>query len=836
MDLFQSDSQKKHRARSSGVKKDKKDKKKKQQQQQPDNNKQKNHKAFNVANIGRTKKLQQRNLDRAQKKEVIPLSNRANEVDEQPPVIVVVMGPKGCGKSTLIRSLVKMFTSQNLTDTKGPITCVAGLSRRITFFECPTDIHSMTDLGKVADLVLLLVDASYGFEMETFEFLNILQLHGFPKVMGVLTHLDSFTANKSLQNTKKALKHRFWTEIYKGAKMFDFTGVINGKYLKHEVKRLSLYISRVKFRPLVWRNSHPYVVCDRIENITRSDKLNDPESDLDITFYGYVRGTHLKSDMNVHLIGAGDFTISGLSAIEDPCPCNRQQNESKKLSLKNKGSKLYAPLANVGRVHAYDKDSMYIDIKDIHYTKKENLHISDRDNMDTDLKNDSWNKKGTPVDLLRSMQDVSEGVDELIKKSELSFFKGSKSIKSSHIKREEEAYDEDEDDDNDDDDDDNDNDDSIYDNDNNNDDDDDNDNGDDNDDDDNDDDDDDIDGSDNDSNYDNDAYGNQLDDNYDDDDDDDDDNDDDDDGNKDSNKWKENMKEKASASYSKRSVNKLNLMEKVYGANWAMASSSKGFWNEGDDDDDDDNNDVDDDDDNDDDFFKLKNSSSIRHEYKENNAIDSNRIGVSTKSPLMTQFELLNEKYIACQQEPKGKSSLKKLFVTIREKFVTGSWGKNKSTNSAHDDEMDTENYGDDEEVFGDFEDLQTGEVFRGNNNDDDDDEDDEEEEDDDDGGGGDGRESEEEASVGSDDVEAMNQKIDEELRKENAKQKADKKARFDLDYDEEKTGEIENEDEDEKKYLEMLKRRAEEQSERNKKEFGEDGEQARLRYEGNYK
>jgi ribosome biogenesis protein BMS1 len=84
--------------------------------------------------------------------------------------------------------------------------------------------------------------------METFEFLNILQTHGFPKVMGVFTHLDQFQTAKNLRKTKKLLKHRFWTEIYEGAKMFYFSGVINGKYLKNEVKQLTLFISRVKVR------------------------------------------------------------------------------------------------------------------------------------------------------------------------------------------------------------------------------------------------------------------------------------------------------------------------------------------------------------------------------------------------------------------------------------------------------------------------------------------------------------------------------------------------------------------------------------------------------------
>ena len=36
----------------------------------------------------------------------------------------------------------------------------------------------MLDAAKYADLVLLLIDGSFGFEMETFEFLNLLQVWG----------------------------------------------------------------------------------------------------------------------------------------------------------------------------------------------------------------------------------------------------------------------------------------------------------------------------------------------------------------------------------------------------------------------------------------------------------------------------------------------------------------------------------------------------------------------------------------------------------------------------------------------------------------------------------
>lgn len=64
---------------------------------------------------------------------------------------------------------------------------------------------------------------------ETFEFLNVMQVHGFPRVMGVLTHLDKFNDVKKLRKTKQRLKHRFWTEIYNGAKLFYLSGLIHGK-------------------------------------------------------------------------------------------------------------------------------------------------------------------------------------------------------------------------------------------------------------------------------------------------------------------------------------------------------------------------------------------------------------------------------------------------------------------------------------------------------------------------------------------------------------------------------------------------------------------------------
>lgn len=194
------DKKKSHRARHSGVKAEKKRLKKKQ----PEENltaRQRNPKAFAINSTIRAERQFRRKEDLTAKKQHIPLIDQTP--DEPPPVLIAVVGPPKVGKSTLINNLIKNFTKTNVNDVKGPITIVTSKKRRITLIECNNDINSMIDIAKCADLVLLLCDASFGFEMEIFEFLNICQVHGMPKIMGVLTHLDMIKNAKTLKRRKK---------------------------------------------------------------------------------------------------------------------------------------------------------------------------------------------------------------------------------------------------------------------------------------------------------------------------------------------------------------------------------------------------------------------------------------------------------------------------------------------------------------------------------------------------------------------------------------------------------------------------------------------------------
>jgi len=415
MDGDFSDQKKAHRKSRAKPKLDKKNRPQKLSKD-PEDARKRNPKAFALQNVVKTERRTRRKQDITEKRKHVPTVDRTPV--EPPPIVVGIVGPPKVGKSTLMRCLIRNFTKQNLTNVQGPVTIISGKKRRITFIECSNDVNAMIDVAKIVDLVLLLVDASFGFEMEVFEFLNICQVHGFPRIMGVLTHLDSFKNNKVLQKTKKVMKHRFWTEVYQGAKLFYLSGMVHGDYQKTEVHNLGRFISVMKFRPLVWRESHPYMIADRIEDLTSPEDVRvNPKCDRNVSLYGYLRGANIRNHARVHLVGTGDFVLSNVDLLPDPCPF--PETMAKKRTLVEKEKTIYAPMSGVGGI-VYDKDAVYIDLGGSH---------SHQNRPEQQLMEDAKPSN----ELVANMIDNEMAVDEKIEESEMQLFSQSAPIKSSEI-------------------------------------------------------------------------------------------------------------------------------------------------------------------------------------------------------------------------------------------------------------------------------------------------------------------------------------------------------------------------------------------------------------------
>lgn len=286
----------------------------------------------------------------------VPLVDRIP--DEPPPRLVAIVGPPGVGKTTLLKSLVKRYAKETLSEPQGPITVVTSKKQRLTFVECPNELEAMVDMSKVADIVLLMIDGNFGFEMETMEFLNILSASGMPgNVFGILTHLDLFKKPQTLKDAKKRLKNRFWSELYNGAHLFYLSGVINGRYPDREIHNLSRFISVMKNpRPLIWRNAHPYTIIDSMRDVTHPTKIEeDPKCDRTVVLSGYLRGTNFSAQgQRVHIPGLGDYTIKSMESLPDPCPTPFMDQQMAKITgktgrrrLDEKEKRLHAPMSDV---------------------------------------------------------------------------------------------------------------------------------------------------------------------------------------------------------------------------------------------------------------------------------------------------------------------------------------------------------------------------------------------------------------------------------------------------------------------------------------------------------
>ena len=138
---------------------------------------------------------------------------------------------------------------------------------------------------------------------------------------------------------------------------------MNGRYPDNEIQNLSRFISVMKFRPLVFRNTHPYLLVDRLEDLTPREDIRTSKGKCDrkVTVYGYLRGTNLRHRMKVHVPGVGDLDVNSVTVLGDPCPLPDADSEKRRKLSEKKKLLVHAPMSDVGGI-MYDKDAVWINV------------------------------------------------------------------------------------------------------------------------------------------------------------------------------------------------------------------------------------------------------------------------------------------------------------------------------------------------------------------------------------------------------------------------------------------------------------------------------------------
>ena len=174
-----------------------------------------------------------------------------------------------------------------------------------------------------------------------------------------------------------------------------------------EILNLARFLSIMKLRPLVWRNSHPYMVADRMEDLTPSSAVQqDRTVDRTVSLFGYLHGTNFKSWMKVHVAGVGDFSVREIRKLHDPCPLPGTEGEKKRRTLNDKQRLIYAPMADLGDL-VYDKDAVYINLPS------------------TVARDHERHSFGVGEEMIQKMQASTQGIDERLDEMAIPVFASS---------------------------------------------------------------------------------------------------------------------------------------------------------------------------------------------------------------------------------------------------------------------------------------------------------------------------------------------------------------------------------------------------------------------------
>lgn len=429
---------------------------------------------------------------------------------------------------------------------------------------------------------------------------------------------------------------------------------------------------------------------------------------------------------------------------------------------------------------SFDKDAVYIDIGKVNYTKKKNLDLppaegEDANNGEHESDEESEYDSDTPAGILKSLQDVRDGVDEKMEYSTMRLFKGSKAVKAgnSDDESDEEMMEEplnrrrsvddvyelansfrrrfdgatddaskdgsessNSDDDGSSSSDENSDNESVE----------------------------SESHDENEQNIDNEMGGSSSDEESED------EESDDEEGNQ---VWKTDIAKQAAMNYLRRERSVVNLQQLVYG----NSTTGSNVVSDGDESASDKDDDSDDDEE---EFFTLRDKNSktnnSRKADNEHNTSNDIELGEHDSSRNILSCKSTGPTFDVDAWLEEGDDCL---IERIRDKFVTGNWGSGDK--------------GNEDEEFDDFEDLETGEKY---------------------GPNGEVEESDEDETAGMTDAE---------LREFNAKKKANQKNEFDDEYDESKKGGADkpSDEKAENEYVEALKREKEARLKRNQEEFG---------------
>ncbi|KAM7489829.1 hypothetical protein LguiB_027313 [Lonicera macranthoides] len=274
--------------------------------------------ASNIAKGAKAARIQRNKMMKEQKRAALLKEKRAVSGSRSPPRVIVLFG---LSASVDLSSLTEDILSLLSPEKSGAVPTVASseYKLRATVLKAPHgDLLACMEMAKVADLIAFVAsgnssceDGSPDYYIDSFgsQCLSVFRSLGLPSTVVLIRNLPNDV--KKRHDSKKTCTSTLASEFPEDCKFYAAD-------TKDELHKFMWLFKEQRLTIPHWRNQRPYLMALKVHLV--ADDCNSDKCTLVLT--GYLRAHSLSVNQLVHVSGVGDFQLSKIELLQDPCPLN----------------------------------------------------------------------------------------------------------------------------------------------------------------------------------------------------------------------------------------------------------------------------------------------------------------------------------------------------------------------------------------------------------------------------------------------------------------------------------------------------------------------------------
>ncbi|EYU17499.1 hypothetical protein ABFS82_03G081800 [Erythranthe guttata] len=276
----------------------------------------------NFAKGAKASRMQRNEMIRKEKRAAIMKEKRALSGPSSPPRVIVLFGlSAGVNLNSLEKDIQSLLFEEG-NSTIFPAIASPEYKMRATVLKAPHgDLLTCMEMAKVADLLAFVASPNSLNEaddtdnlIDSFgsQCLSVFRAIGLPSTTVLLRDLPDDLKRK--HEVKKLYMSTLASEFPEDCKFYPADK-------KDELHKFMWLFKEQRLKAPHWRNQRSYLMSQKVDML--ADTGSSEKCTLVLT--GYLRALGLSVNQLVHVSGAGDFQLSKIELLKDPCPLNARK-------------------------------------------------------------------------------------------------------------------------------------------------------------------------------------------------------------------------------------------------------------------------------------------------------------------------------------------------------------------------------------------------------------------------------------------------------------------------------------------------------------------------------